>query len=510
MRKTQLIFRTVLMLLIIAASSLAHAQSLFDNFEFGARGVGFKFIYKTDYTRTWKATEDINGYSQSENRGRPIRVSVWYPAKNSANAARMFYKDYMPASAKDIFFAELNGLLAKRDINNLRANLSAEDFDKLMQTRTRAVQNAAPMVGKFPLVVYSAGLNNSAQDNFVLCEYLASHGFVVVTVPQTGATSLDANLKFPSAADLETQTLDLQFAVGATHDLPDLDKQLVGAIGYSVGGMAAMNFAMRNTDIDALVTLDPTFLVANYIKFVNGSPFYAPANLCIPWLLMHRVEPQITTLTLSDELKYSRRYRVEMTGMFHQDFSSFPMFAPQSITASTRTPETAKRGYQTICRYILNFLNAFLKKDKSGFEFINDSSRKDESIAKFEVLPAIEPPTTEEKFTKILYSESVAKAIKLYRDYKTKNAQEQIFGESFLNQLGYRLISENRLNDAIEIFKLNVEAYPASGNVYDSLAEAYLKSGNKELAIKFYEKAVELAPGNKAAIELLKKLKANQ
>jgi len=66
-----------------------------------------------------------------------------------------------------------------------------------------------------------------------------------------------------------------------------------------------------------------------------------------------------------------------------------------------------------------------------------------------------------------------------------------------------------KVKEAIEIFKLNVEAYPQSSNVYDSLGEAYMVNGDKELAIKNYSKSVELNPKNTAAVEALKKLTSN-
>jgi tetratricopeptide (TPR) repeat protein len=76
-----------------------------------------------------------------------------------------------------------------------------------------------------------------------------------------------------------------------------------------------------------------------------------------------------------------------------------------------------------------------------------------------------------------------------------------------LNDLGYRLLTAKKVKEAIEIFKLNIETYPQSANVYDSLGEAYMKSGNKELAIKNYQRAVELNPQNTNAVETLKKLR---
>ena len=69
------------------------------------------------------------------------------------------------------------------------------------------------------------------------------------------------------------------------------------------------------------------------------------------------------------------------------------------------------------------------------------------------------------------------------------------------------MLNQNRLEDAIAVLCLNVEAYPNSANVYDSLAEAYLRSGDSVRAIQFYEKTLSLNPNNTTAAEALKKLK---
>jgi CubicO group peptidase (beta-lactamase class C family) len=79
--------------------------------------------------------------------------------------------------------------------------------------------------------------------------------------------------------------------------------------------------------------------------------------------------------------------------------------------------------------------------------------------------------------------------------------------EGTLNALGYDLLSQNKLEDAVRVFKLNVEEYPYSWNVYDSLGEGYVQTGKKDLAIQSYEKSVELNSKNENGIEALKKLK---
>lgn len=97
----------------------------------------------------------------------------------------------------------------------------------------------------------------------------------------------------------------------------------------------------------------------------------------------------------------------------------------------------------------------------------------------------------------------VAAAVARYRELKASRAAEFDLSEAQLNRLGYELLRQKQDAGAIEIFKLNVEAFPESGNVYDSLAEAYMKAGEKELAIKNYAKSLERSPGNRNAVEQL-------
>ncbi|HKG58712.1 MAG TPA: alpha/beta hydrolase-fold protein [Pyrinomonadaceae bacterium] len=68
--------------------------------------------------------------------------------------------------------------------------------------------------------------------------------------------------------------------------------------------------------------------------------------------------------------------------------------------------------------------------------------------------------------------------------------------ENLINQLGYQLIFEAKPEEAIAVFKANVERYPASANVYDSLAEAYERGGRIELAEPLYDKARTLGEQN--------------
>ncbi len=94
--------------------------------------------------------------------------------------------------------------------------------------------------------------------------------------------------------------------------------------------------------------------------------------------------------------------------------------------------------------------------------------------------------------------------------FKANPQNAYVSAERDLNTLGYELMGQKKLDLAVEVFKLNVEAYPGSFNVYDSLAEAYMNRGDRELAIKNYEKSLELNPKNFGAVAALEKLKAGK
>ena len=93
-----------------------------------------------------------------------------------------------------------------------------------------------------------------------------------------------------------------------------------------------------------------------------------------------------------------------------------------------------------------------------------------------------------------------------YFELKKNQSDKYNFSEGQLNQLGYHYLSNNKIETAITIFKINVDAFPNAFNVYDSYGEALLKRGNKEKAIENYLKSVELNPGNENGIKVLNEL----
>lgn len=81
------------------------------------------------------------------------------------------------------------------------------------------------------------------------------------------------------------------------------------------------------------------------------------------------------------------------------------------------------------------------------------------------------------------------------------------FDEREFNTLGYRLLGQGRLEEALFIFEENARRHADSWNAHDSLGEAYMKAGRIDDAIRSYERSLELNPDNDNANKMLETLR---
>jgi cyclase len=109
--------------------------------------------------------------------------------------------------------------------------------------------------------------------------------------------------------------------------------------------------------------------------------------------------------------------------------------------------------------------------------------------------------------TEALEKDGMEAALARYRQLKNREPENWSFAENELNMLGYQLLARGRIDEAIAILELNVEAYPAAFNTYDSLGEACLLAGRTDAAIANYEKSLELNPDNTNAASVLARLR---
>ncbi len=122
------------------------------------------------------------------------------------------------------------------------------------------------------------------------------------------------------------------------------------------------------------------------------------------------------------------------------------------------------------------------------------------SILKSEPYPPLDLP-----FKRFLFKIISEKGIGYVKANAEKLADQARlpYDDRFLNFFGYQFLNGNKVDIAISLFKLNVELFPKTVNTYDSLAEAYLKSGDKVNALKYYKMVLQLTPNNEKVKALI-------
>jgi CubicO group peptidase (beta-lactamase class C family) len=95
--------------------------------------------------------------------------------------------------------------------------------------------------------------------------------------------------------------------------------------------------------------------------------------------------------------------------------------------------------------------------------------------------------------------------VKLYSKYKNDKTYSSL-NEAEMNQLGYEYLWSHRMDQALAVFEINVDAFPNSSNAYDSYGEALIYNGDRKASIENYKKSVELNPYNQNGIDMLKRM----
>ena len=161
-------------------------------------------------------------------------------------------------------------------------------------------------------------------------------------------------------------------------------------------------------------------------------------------------------------------------------------------------------GFATVITRFPKEKNLIVLLDNTG----QNVERLSETIGRILYNQPYDPPKMSivPLLEKTIQEKGVAAAVAQYRELKAKQPATHDFAEPELNNLGYQLMGAGKIKEALEIFKLNVEAYPQGFNTYDSLAEAYMRLNEREQAIANYKKSLELNPQNTNAVDMLKRL----
>jgi dienelactone hydrolase len=487
------------MLALVSPACAAQANSpLWADLQPGRFQVGFKHIYVFDSSRGWTKTRDHSGKYSPDRNGRPLRISVWFPAEGGR---RMTFGDYIGGNPPPAFKA-YDALVSQQDRFHSRLNVPKGRLADLLGTPVNAFKDAQSLADKFPLVIYCDGLNGDTVSNIVLAEYLASHGFVVATVPVTG-TGLATPVQKPDQSGLETTVRDLEFAWGVLRNDPGVDQARVAVMGHSMGGVEALLFAMRNGNVSAVVGLDGTYGFAEAKNTLTGFYGYDPARMAAPLLDLRRAEkdsgPSAFKMDLAaiQRFYYSPRSFVTLTGMYHTDFTDFGILAKLFgfPPFADRNYKTGSLGYQSVCRIVLDYLENVLKQDGGArVRLAKDVAAAPGGQMRF--AKAIPLPPTPEEMIAIASKQGLDAAKAIIGRYRRDASGDVIVNEADYDALGYALLEQHRLREAVLALAIDTYVYPGSANLADSLGDMYAGAGEKDKALAAYRHGLDLLPND--------------
>lgn len=507
------IMRLAILITAILLTTISNGQTTLKKIDlnFGNYSVGFKHYIIFDSTRTYSRIYDYN----NQKTPRPIPTSIWFPSQQNIDGKEQLkVLDYLEILKEE----EEWEYLPNDQILNWFYYANTPDNQGHLKEKTTAYLGLVFADDKFPVIVYAPSFQASSIENFALCEYLASHGYIVISSPSRGTDTrwFGGN----NAKEMETQARDVEFLIKEVSKFPAANSNKIATIGFSFGGLSNVLTQTRNDKINAVVSLDGT--ERYQYKLLKKSPFFEPKKIDIPYIHMAQkdipkevlkednIDSELNSkFQLYDSITNSNVYKLKFHNLTHSYFSTLGVLFQQRDKRQDKNDSEIMESYKWVSVYTLNFLNTYLKNDESALKFIEnnplDNGIKNSILTK-QTKKANSHRLTFEDFNELALKQDYNNLYDLYVSTKKENPLMEI-PEGNLNTLGLQLVfNPNTSEQGINIFLLATKLYPNSANLFDSLAEAYLFIENKEKAIENFKKSLGLNAQNQNAINRLKKL----
>lgn len=340
----------------IARGSPREELILWGDLKPGRYSVGLHVITSFDKTRS----------DPQDRRGRPVEITLWYPAFERYASSRLTFADYFKMANKE---KATRQELAK----SISADAEAVDqarLDRILNAQMLACRDLRSARGRYPLVLWSARHATMASQS-VMCEYLASHGYVVAFARYKGSPlplPYEAKSYQEKSATLDAQVCDMEVALAELQRLSYVRSDLVSVISWSYAGESATQFQMRNKAVRLVIGLS-TNLLSGWVYRRERLSNLDSSQLRVPYILMSESvgtggEPKTAPPILKDMPAES--FYVTFSKLAHGSFNALEGMIPAVMHITKVQPwskagSESKIGYETVCRYTLRFLDSYLK-----------------------------------------------------------------------------------------------------------------------------------------------------
>ena len=271
-------------------------------------------------------------------------VDLWYPAASPGEAMR--FSSYLgERSGATKAFLERQGL-------------SEEAVAALIEARVYATYEAAPSTERFGLILVAQGNGQDAADQAILAEYIASHGYVVASVPSPMIREqMTDESQIGVFAEKQADALDEAARVASR--VLNVKTRQIAVIGHSFGARAALLLAMRR-HIRAIVSLDGGIGTATGTSYLEAAPSFRPRAQLPPVLHLYEdldsfMRPDFSFLS---RLRIEHLRSIRTHDMHHIHFTSYGFAAAMipPLAAITKAGPDIKSGVGSVAREVLHFL----------------------------------------------------------------------------------------------------------------------------------------------------------
>ncbi len=487
---------TALLIIGLFAFGWARGEAMFEQLK-GEYEVGFRLLEKWDSTRIYG-----DGF-------RPMQIAFWFPADKRSETA-LCLGDMIRMGARSETLVKNEKDADDQILGFLNsAHVDPEAAGEYLKRRLDVGKEAQIASGNFPLILYAPGSSAHWYDNYLLCQILASHGYIVVAMKSRSQKSPTMSANW---LGVTAQVRDLEFALSQLYGMLGSERiSGVNVVGRSWGAIAALVFAIENERITrSIASLDGT-LSYNAHLLMEDSPYPGADYVRKPLFLAvgkKRAEgaTPIDRKRYFEDVSYADVYQVEYDHMRHTAFGSYYLYYHFLLNKGIdkESVELLKEGFAEYTRHLLKFLDYYNGKSQERL-----IAMEAEGFSIDMKLRERQPLIDYQDFGYAMEVQGLPAAKDLYlktKELDSTYAREELFSAGHMNGMAYRYLNMDRPEDAIVLLQIALDAFPENSNLHDSLGEMYFQQKDYENASRHYRESLRLDGSNQNAAQMLEEI----
>ena len=480
MYKTNSAFISFLLLVNIVA--FGQNQLIYKNLELGKYNVGFKELFVTDYARTYK------------NNFRKMQVALWFPVYNAVGTHVKFH-DYFNLYLSEDSTQSLpdnNKAFWKKQFSSSNNDIR---FDELWNSDGLATRSPLPEGKKYPIILYAAGGQGESFENFLICESLASEGFIVAAIPSVGTFIHEIEI---IKDGLQTQTNDLLSVIRYLNQQGYTQTDEVGVFGWSWGALAGLYLQSIYLPVKAYLSLDGS--IAGYEHVINSLPYFKISKITDPTFFISTTSSTASRVkSFYEKTIYSKSTYLAIDSVDHGDFNSYSYLTNRFSVTNKNSNESS--FYPLLDKVTSDFFSHYLlKKDTTVYDVLSTNSL----IALELSHNNIPRPLREDELITLIREKGVDEGYKKYNEMKSADSSLVLFDAFEMTKVAFTLVRDSsRSDESVKIMKMVLLENPNSASSYALTGRIHEIRGELLAALKYFSIAYGMRSDYKLGEEIV-------